>query len=78
MARAWLTPDSPLPGTKVYAVTLPDSDELRAVFYGAFLLLCDENNWEQFGSAAPSDVAALFEECWRAMYTTGAGMTEIP
>lgn len=76
MARAWLTPDAPLPDTKRYEIELPDSDELRAVFYGAFLLLCDSSNWEKFGSAEPGDVAVLFEQCWRATYATGSGLTE--
>jgi len=76
MPRAWLTPDAPPTGTKCYKVYVPDSDVMRSAFWGAFLLLCKSENWEQFGTMTPEAAAAEFESAWRSTYTTGAGMTE--
>ena len=67
--RAWLTQDS-IPGTRTeYVLTLPSSWEWKAQFLGAFLLLTKPENWEQFGTLTPDEMASewldlflLFEE----------------
>lgn len=61
--RAWLTPET-LPDLACGRVYLPDSDDLRAAFRGAFLLLCEADNWEQFGTQTPEDTADLFYRAW--------------
>jgi hypothetical protein len=77
MVYGWLTPDSGTFSLVPYQVYLPDDDTMRAVFYGAFLLLCKEQNWEQFGTMTPAEAAEYFEQCWRQTYTTGSGLTEV-
>jgi len=77
MAHGWLTPDNPAPALKDYRVRLPDSDQLRAIFFGAFLLMCNEENWQEFGTMTPAQAASLFEQCWRDTYTTGTGIEEV-
>ena len=75
--RAWLTPDTPVPTKQAYRVVLPDDDVMRSAFWGAFLLLCRVENWEQFGTMTPDQAALVFEECWQQTYITGSGMVEV-
>lgn len=60
--RAWLTPNELPAGVIVVAITIPDSQEMRAAFMGALLLLENEYNWEQFGTETPEDVALLWQD----------------
>lgn len=72
----WLTPDGPLPGLVAYKVFLPDNDQLRAAFFGAFLDLCIIGNWEQFGTLTPVEVAELFIDAWLDTVPDDANLTE--
>ena len=60
--RAWLVPDTLPVETVERAVFLPDDPLLIAAFKGAFLLLCDPDNWESLGEATPDECAALWQE----------------
>lgn len=60
----WLTPDEPLPSTFTVTVHLPDEESLVSAFWGAFFELTRAENWEQYGTATPDDIAALFAECF--------------
>jgi len=61
---AWLTPDS-LPEPAICRrVFVPLSVEAEAAFRGAFLLLCNPNNWEQFGSITPEEMASCFKDAF--------------
>lgn len=64
MSGKWLTPDDDTISTVAYKVYLPDDDTLRACFYGAFLLLCEASNWEQFGTMTPEQASELFNDAW--------------
>lgn len=59
----WLTPDEK-PGNVCYRVFLPNSDQLRAAFLGAFLELCQDYNWQQEGTATPDEIADLFDAAY--------------
>lgn len=62
---AWLTPDtSELTGGTCAPLLIPIGGSIRAAVEGALLLLCDADNWEQFGTATPDDCAAAMS----AMY----------
>jgi len=55
--RGWLTLDS-VPSTRTdYVLTLPSSEEWRAQFLGAFLLLALSENWQEFGTLTPDQMA---------------------
>lgn len=73
---AWLTPDDAEIDLVCYQVYLPDDDQMRACFYGAFLLLCEAQNWEQGGTMSVEDAAQLFEECWWLTVPPESNLTE--
>lgn len=55
--NAWLTKNSIPSGRVSYILTLPDDEAWRADFLGAFLLLTKEENWEQFETLTPTEMA---------------------
>lgn len=59
----WLSHSS-IPSRLKFAISLPDSEAWRADFLGAFLLLTEERNWEEFGSLSPEEMA----DEWRAIF----------
>lgn len=55
--RAWLTKDS-IPTSRIDCViNLPDSETWRADLLGALLLLAKAENWEQFETLTPQEMA---------------------
>jgi hypothetical protein len=60
----WLTPDT-LPPIENFAVRIPDNEQLRAAFLGAFLELTREYNWEKAGTQEPETIAQLFFEAYK-------------
>lgn len=55
--RAWLTKDS-IPSSRIDCViNLPDSETWRADLLGALLLLAKAENWEQFETLTPQEMA---------------------
>ena len=59
---AWLTPDE-LPETRLcWRVFCPEGLDYEAALKGALALLGNEDNWQQFGTQAPEDVAELFRD----------------
>lgn len=74
----WLTPDSQALTTKCYQVYLPDNDQMRAAFFGAYLLLCQEQNWEQFGTMTPDVAARWFSNAWLLTVPDNGNLEECP
>lgn len=74
-ARGWLTQDT-VPTRHTIAIELPNDLNWSAQFLGAFLLLAQEENWEQFGGLTPSEMA----EEWLDIFLkfTGGNTTMIP
>lgn len=74
--RAWLTQDS-IPSTRIeYVLTLPNSWEWRAQFLGAFLLLTQPENWEEYGVLSPQEMADEWLELF--LLFESEGMNLIP
>lgn len=61
---AWLTPDDAPTTINCWRVFIPAGEEYEAAFRGALLLLANPDNWEQFGTQTPEDVAQAFLEAW--------------
>jgi len=60
----WLTPDDD-PGAAICRpVFLPGGMALEAAFRGAFLLLCDPQNWEKHGIQTAQAIADAFEAAY--------------
>jgi hypothetical protein len=57
----WLTPDSDTWSLVCVQIHVPDDDTLRAALRGLLLDLERVQNWEQFGTATPEEVAAAWE-----------------
>lgn len=58
--RAWLTPDTPTPGTeRCRRITVPDDLAFVGAVTGALLPLTDPDNWEQSGTMSPSEAAGI-------------------
>lgn len=76
MSKRWLTSSGA--GTrKKCVVFLPDDKQMRASFFGAFLLLCDQKNWEEFGTMTPEESALEFINCWLLTNPPGGNVEEI-
>jgi len=57
---AWITPNDAPGAALCRPVFIPAGLDYEAAFRGAFLLLCDSDNWEVSGAQTPEDVAAAF------------------
>lgn len=57
MARAWLTPDTLPSGVNCWLLEIPDSIEIEAIVRGCLFLLTVPENWEQYGSITPDEIA---------------------
>lgn len=82
--RAWLTPDDVPGAAQCRPVSVPDGLHYEAAFRGAFLLLCDPENWEGHGTQTPETCAAAFYTAflstldnWGACPTGGKVIGEI-
>jgi len=66
MRHAWLTPDSIPTATICRRCVIPDDLGIKIAVSGALDLLGDANNWEQFGTVSPDDIAsAMRDMLWR-------------
>ena len=57
----WLTPDDN-PALVSRVVFIPDGVAWEAAFWGAFMTLAEEENWEQHGTITPEQAAERFTE----------------
>lgn len=60
--NAWLTPENLPSGTRTFTVPVSDDLEWIAIFKGALALLTNSDNFQQFGTQTPADVAERFME----------------
>lgn len=60
----WLTPDDD-PSFTTWVVFLPDGVDWIACFIGAFMSLCEPDNWQEFGTITPEEAAAKWQEALR-------------
>lgn len=58
--KAWLTPDVSLLSDTPEVRELSVSPSLWYLVSGCLELLCDEDNWESFGTATPEDMSQYF------------------
>lgn len=75
--RAWLTQDEIPPTRTEYVLTLPSSWEWRAQFLGAFVLLAKDENWEQFGSLSPQQMADEWLELFLLFESDGVRLMPV-
>lgn len=59
---AWLTPDIGQLSNPLTCRKISISGDLWLYVSGALELLADSDNWEQFGSATPDDMANYFTD----------------
>ena len=61
---AWLTPED-APGTALCrTVFIPAGLHYEAAFRGAYLILCNPENWEEHGAQTPEACAAAFQDAF--------------
>lgn len=61
----WLTPDSS-PSLTAWTVYIPDGVDWFAAFWGAFLSLCEVENWQEYGDLTPDEVVTVWIEAYNA------------
>lgn len=59
---AWLTPDIDQLSNPLTCRKISISGDLWLYLTGALELLADSNNWEQFGTATPEEIASYFRD----------------
>lgn len=58
---AWLTPNADMVNSGCIRIIVPDDPTMMVAFWGAFLLLTRESNWEQHGTMTPKQTADRFQ-----------------
>lgn len=56
----YLTPDSPPETTITVSVEIPESDDWRAILFGALAVLLFADNFEEFGDLTPQETADIW------------------
>ncbi len=59
--HAWLTPDDAPGAAQCRTVFIPGGLHYEAAFRGAYLLLCNPENWERVGAQTPEACADAFQ-----------------
>jgi len=60
MTRAFLTPNTPIPGLRCRVLRFPDDDQFEALVAGALTTLTEVWNWETHGDMSAEDTANIF------------------
>lgn len=58
--KAWLTGDGVGTGYICRTLRIPNDITVMSALNGALVILGDENNWEQFGTMSPQEMAKIF------------------
>ncbi len=81
---SWLTPEDAPGAAQCRTVFIPDGLHYQAAFRGAYLLLCNPENWEEHGAQTPETCADAFQSAffetldnWRECEVSGLIIGEI-